>query len=37
MIDFTFNRCKYVIIMQDFKRVFQKLQNYSKKGDFVTS
>jgi hypothetical protein len=31
MIDFTFNRCKYVIIMQDFKRVFQKLQNYSEK------
>ena len=35
-IDFKNNRCKYIIIMQDLKKIFQKSQNYSKKGLLAT-
>jgi hypothetical protein len=35
-IDFKNKRCKYIMILQDLKKIFQKLQNYSKKGLLVT-
>ena len=35
-IDFKNKRCKYIMILQDFNKIFKKLQNYSKKGLLVT-
>ena len=34
--DFKNKRCKYIMILQDLKKIIQKLQNYSKKGLLVT-
>ena len=34
-IDFKNKRCKYIMILQDLKNIFQKSQNYSKKGLLV--
>ena len=34
-IDFRNKRCKYIIILQDLKKIFQTSQNYSKKGLLV--
>ena len=35
-IDFQDNRCKYVKILQDLKKIFKDLQNYSQKDLLVT-
>ena len=35
-IDLKNKRCKCIIILQDLKEIFQKSQNYSKKGLLVT-
>ena len=35
-IDFKNKICKYIMILQDLKKIFQKLRNYSKKGLLVT-